>query len=228
MDEVMRAEWRRQRDRIFDELRRRHSGTQVAGPSARRRDRPQHSSHETQVLAPLGGTPESAGIHGRMLRYETAVSKFNQDRRDGLSCDVAAAFGDACQGSPALVETWRLVASICGERGVSTTTSVRRMASDRAPPTTERLVRASLHHLQDQCVWSCLASSRLAEVVVPVKVSAAREPSARSKSSRGGPWGRSLTLQQNPGVCPPALPQRRRLRAPFGGRQPNLSFRFGT
>lgn len=173
LDQTLRQDWARQKETLFEELRR--APSEAVG-AARSRDRHrlglQGSADSALRTSDLGG---SLDMHSRMMRYETAVASINAARRDRLPYGVVSALAEACAAvasdsrTQGLSDTWRLLRHLVGERegsnGIERQRTLPRQRafakaylgpriSPDAVALRQSLVTASLAHLEEQCVPS--------------------------------------------------------------------------
>lgn len=179
LDQSLRQDWARQKEALFEELRR--NPAESTSLATRSRERGRQSLQATQdpdsVTMDLGG---SLDMHGRMMRYETAISSINASRREHMPCGVASILAAACAAAVSdnktqgLSDTWRLLKHIVGEsEGADIGDPQRALprerayskaylgtsASSAAVSLRKRIVKASLTHLEEQCVDPGLASA---------------------------------------------------------------------
>lgn len=179
LDQAVRQDWARQKEALFEELRR-NQGEQ-ADFTLRSRERARPTSLVAHQASTQSKDPNSPlDTHGRMMRYETAVSGMNAARRDGVPYGIVSALAEACTAAvpdtrgQSLTDTWRLLRHLVGEAGSAEDSFDRQRtlprerayaiaylgssSSSAAPSLRKSLVSASLKHLQEQCVASSLVN----------------------------------------------------------------------
>ncbi|KAM0753758.1 NIC-domain-containing protein [Meredithblackwellia eburnea MCA 4105] len=139
LDNQMRKDWEKQKDRLFEELGRHQAigaGFGPAGPSSSTDATPRRKGTgggfdrgSPKTPAPSStnsaANPQSAlQLHSRMMRYDRVVRKLNDYRKQGHAFGLVSQFGEASVGaagdskSAQTTETWRLLSHLVKERDV--------------------------------------------------------------------------------------------------------------
>ncbi|GAA6006571.1 linker nucleoporin NIC96 [Rhodotorula paludigena] len=125
LDQKMRRDWERQKDKMFEELGRHQP---LAGPSTETPRRGGASSSSFERGSPATPLPSSSGslqMHSKMMRYDRVIRRLNDFRKEGFAFGLVSALGEASVATSAgdsrsaqTTETWRLLSHLVQERDV--------------------------------------------------------------------------------------------------------------
>ncbi|PWN52304.1 NIC-domain-containing protein [Violaceomyces palustris] len=127
LDRTLHRDWERQKKRILEELGQHQVASGPVNPSnadfeATRSFGPSTSTQGLSRALPSSSTMSQ--MHGRMVRYDTVISRLNSSRLEGYSLALCHSFMDAIQGmgedskKKQLLDCWQAVSHMVGEQDV--------------------------------------------------------------------------------------------------------------